>query len=310
MLVQMSSSCNASNFPPSFSSPNAFFCQLHICMSSSIGAPNFIIFSSVNFLLPLPVSAYVLYLGWRRWRRRGARGQMRHSDVFTYHMAVMELVSVLGIILTCFGTHANIPRLELYALQVYCTTVPGQILLHTLTCVERYLAVVHPVTYLDLRKTKGIRIRNTAILCVWLQSFVWINFVYLKSTTYSLLTFCVTGLVFAVIAFCCFSVLCVLNRPGPADRVGGRQHIHQSKLRALYTIEVIMAVLLLRLGGNIFASALYPTRLLGEAERCAVWMLMFWFCLPSSLVLPLLCLHREGKLTCCQRNAESGQGSN
>ncbi|CAB1440220.1 unnamed protein product [Pleuronectes platessa] len=282
---------------------------MHKCMTSTIGAPNIIIFSSVIFLVPLPLNVFVLYLGLQRWRRRGPGATMRNSDLFTYHMAVMELVSVLGTLLMCCGVHTDIPQLEMPGFQIYCVTVSGQMCFHTLTCVERYIAVVHPIRYLDLRKTKWIRIRNRAIGCVWLLSFLWINLMYLKSTTYALLNVGLTGLGFTIISFCCFSVLYVLNRPGPADRVGGRQHIDQSKLRALYTIEAIMGVLLLRLGGSIVASALYPTALLGEAESCVLWVLTFWFFLPSGLVLPLFFLHREGKLLCCQRNAESGQGS-
>ncbi|KAK2863367.1 hypothetical protein Q5P01_002900 [Channa striata] len=35
---------------------------------------------------------------------------------------------------------------------IFYFTIPGQTLFHVLTCVERYMAVVHPITYLGLKK--------------------------------------------------------------------------------------------------------------------------------------------------------------
>ncbi|GLD73492.1 uncharacterized protein AKAME5_002481700, partial [Lates japonicus] len=178
---------------------------------------------------------------------------MSHSDIFTYHMVIIELISVFGSSISCCGIHANLP--EMLELGVYLLSVnmSGQMLFHILTCAERYLAVVHPITYLGLRKTKGIRIRNIIIGCVWILCFAATSSMTLRDEVSMLiLSFSVLGFMLSVISFCSISVLCTLIRPGPADRVEGRQRIDQSKLRAFYTIMAILGVLLIRFGGNCF----------------------------------------------------------
>ena len=92
---------------------------------------------------------------------------------------------------------------------------------HMLTCVERYLAVVHPVIYLSLRRERGIRIRNISFGCVWLLSFG----ASLISFDNVLVNMDVSLFIFSlfVISFCSLSVLCVLIRPGPVEQGGDRE---------------------------------------------------------------------------------------
>ena len=121
--------------------------------------------------------------------------------------------------------------------------------------------------------------------------------------------FCVLAITFIAVSFCSLSVLCVLIRPGPGEESGGRQRVDKSKLRAFYAILAILGVLLFRTGGKIGVTILYSSVKMGESERCAVWLSVFWFCLPSSLVLPLLFLQKEVKSLCCKNNSESGHQS-
>lgn len=53
----------------------------------------------------------------------------------------------------------------------------GEILFHILTCVERCLAVVHPVPYLRLKNKRGVRIQAVSTGCVWLLRFVGIGWI-------------------------------------------------------------------------------------------------------------------------------------
>ncbi|KAK2899526.1 hypothetical protein Q8A73_012655 [Channa argus] len=148
-----------------------------------------------NIFLLLPLSLHVLFLGLQRWWHQRSFATTSHSDILTYHSAAMELICVLG------------------------TSI------HILTCVERYLAIVHPVIYVGLRQSRGVRIRNVSI-----------------------------GL----------SVLCVLIRPGPGNMGVNREQNY---------IDWCVVVA----SGNLVT-------------------------LPSSSVLPLLFLHRAGKLVCCHCN--------
>ncbi|KAI3375558.1 hypothetical protein L3Q82_003894 [Scortum barcoo] len=290
------------------SSSISFFYFMHNCFTSTVGAFSMTAFTITSILLLLPVYIFVLYLGHQRWQQQRSKMTMSHSDLFTFHMVVIELMSVLGSIFSCCGIFAELPQIIMLGIFLVCINLSGQIFFHTLTCMERYLAVVHPVTYLSLKQANGIRLRNITIICVWLISFGLTGFVYVASQISMLIvSICVISLVLFVTSFCSLSVLCVLVSPGPGERVVDRRKVDQSKLRAFYTILAILGVLLLRFGGYIFAIVAYVSDQLEENAKCGMWTSMIWLSLPSSLVLPLLFLQRAGKLLCCKNN-ESGQG--
>ena len=84
---------------------------------------------------------------------------------------------------------------------------------------------------------------------------------------------------------------------------GNREHVDQSKQRAFNTIMLIMGVLMFSFGGTVIVLA---TTALPESEACLVILCTLWFDLPSRLVLPLLFLHRAGKLQCYRQITKSG----
>ncbi|XP_078020887.1 uncharacterized protein LOC144459928, partial [Epinephelus lanceolatus] len=256
-------------------------------------------FNITRFLLLLPLCILVLYLGLQRWQRQrstSTAAAMTHSDIFTYHMVAVELVGLLGCILSCCGVfweHLDVFTVGYY---LWAFTWYGEMFFHILTCVERYLAVVHPVTYLSLRGERGIRIRNISIGCVWLICVGATGLVTLEDIAI-LWDFCLLGFSLIIMSFCSLSVLCVLIRPGPGEQGGDTERVDESKRRAFYTIVAILGVLLLRCCGNMMWAALIA---LEKSDECAVMLGDIWFNVPSSLVLPLLFLHRAGKLLCCK----------
>lgn len=286
------------------SSTNLYY-LLAECFSSTAGLLSNIAFIITNILFLLPLFTLVLYLGHQRWRQQ--RSAMSHTDLFTCHMVIIELMSVLGSALSCCSILIDLPVMMIPALYLLSINLTGQMFFHMLTCVERYVAVVHPVIYLGLRQASGIRARNITIGCIWLLCFVFTGFMSLQYNILIMIpSFFLTALVLIIILFCCLSVLWVLIRPGPGEGGGSRLHASQSKLRAFYTIMAILGVLLLRVGGNMLH---FVTYISPKTDRCGLWLSTPWYCLPSTLVLPLLFLHRAGKLPCCKNSTESGQGS-
>lgn len=181
----------------------------------------------------------------------------------------------------------------------------AEILFHLMTCVERYLAVIHPVIYLGLRKERGVRIRNASIGCVWLLCFgsTGVTILYLPNYP-SILLYCLLVVSVAVVSFCSFSVLCVLIGPGPGEGGRGKEQVDQAKDRAFHIITAITVVLWLWFVGLLVCIALISSPQLGPSSTCLVLACTGCLQLPGTLVLPLLYLHRAGKLPCCRYGNE------
>ncbi|KAI3375869.1 hypothetical protein L3Q82_003768 [Scortum barcoo] len=269
------------------------------CTDSSVGLFISTAYITTNAVLLLPLSILILCLGHRRWRRRSF-ATTSHSDIFTYHMAALELISVFSSAVFFCGTYAGLPEVMKVGYSVVSVVFPGQVMFHILTCVDRYLAVVHPITYLGLKNVRGVRIRNISIGCVWLLCFAWtgVRALYMPEAPV-IPYFCLLGFSLVVVSFCSLSVLCVLIRPGPGEVGGDRERVDQSKRRAFHTIVAIMAVLWFWFTGVLVCLSLEISHILSHNGGCVVLTSSSWFTLPSSLVLPLLFLHRAGKLPCC-----------
>ncbi|KAK7910075.1 hypothetical protein WMY93_014759 [Mugilogobius chulae] len=90
-----------------------------------------------------------------------------HSDVFTFHMMAIEMLTTVAAVLFMYGLSTKMEELTITAGLIFTFCSTGQIYFHSLTCVERYLAVVHPITYLRLKKRGGVTIRNISIGVAW-----------------------------------------------------------------------------------------------------------------------------------------------
>nr|XP_040038184.1 uncharacterized protein LOC120822501 [Gasterosteus aculeatus aculeatus] len=264
------------------------------CLFTQPSSLIFIASSTTVLLLLVPLFVLVLYLGFQRWRRQRSAcssAATSHSDSFAYHMVSIELLGVLGFILSNSSIHVPTYSVGLFLLSV---TWFGQTSFHILTCVERYLAVVHPVTYLSLRRERGIRIRNISIGGVWLVCFGEATMDVLGYLSLNF-NFCILIFAMAVVSFCSLSVLCVLIRPRPGEQGGDR--VDQSKRRAVCTIVAILGVLLLRCATGLAWVILYK---LGKEDPCEFIPAETWTNVLTSLVLPLLYLHRAGRLPGCK----------
>ncbi|XP_037832300.1 uncharacterized protein LOC112449861 isoform X1 [Kryptolebias marmoratus] len=251
----------------------------------------------IKVLFFFPLFIFILYYGLQKWRKNRSNSSasaLNHSDCFTYHLVLIELVGVFG----CFITFGGIYKIDLKIIQVgktlYSFSWYGQGLFHILTCVEHYLAVVHPITYLTLREKRKLIIRNIIIGCVWLLSLV--GMALSIEEHYVIMDSCFIILTITITPFCSLSVLCFLSRSGPGESNAWNERGDQSKQRAFYTIVSIQLVLLLRLAWTV-VFVFYTVK---KTNNCVVKTCESLFNLPSSLVLPLLFLQRAGKLMCSE----------
>lgn len=301
-----SSSFSTSLHPLSFFSANTLN-ELEACLRTPLGTYSITAYAIVSILVLLPLYIFILHLGFQQWRQHRSCMTINHSEIFTYHMVGIELMGVLNFTLICCGVHTGCKTVIVMGLHIFHIYSSGQTSVHLLTCVERYLAVVHPIAYQRLRNKKGIRIRNIVIFYWWLFC-IGGTFLNTADTKVAKIFFCsLTVSEFIVVCFLSLSVLKVLTRPGPGKEGRCRERVDQSKLRAFYAMLAVIVVLLFRFGGNLFTTAVYVVSQMEHRERCIVLGSILWTCLPSSLLLPLLSLHRAGKLACCKKKKESGR---
>ncbi|KAI3376072.1 hypothetical protein L3Q82_016611 [Scortum barcoo] len=182
-----------------------------------------------------------------------AETTMNPIDIFAYHMVTMEMMGISGSIVCCYGAFAMISCVKMF--------------FHVLTCIKRYLAIAHPITYLNLMKSGSGAIRNISIGCVWFICSGLVALRLLSRTNFTIILF-FCNLVFSliVISFCSLSVLRVLTRPGPGEKGGNKGKINAVKQWAFVTIMAIMAVLLHRFGRNLVCLALASSSVLSDSD--------------------------------------------
>lgn len=299
-------SLNSSSSPLS----NSFlYPHFYKCSESAIGSTAFTTFTCTSFLLLPPLCLLVLRVGIERWwkqRRVSTARTVSHSDFLTYNIVAMEPIGLFASGIYCVGIYMENQRMMKAGVYTVFIVYLGRLLFQCLTCVEHYLAVIHPITYLSLKTERGIKIRNTSIGCVWLLCLGMLSLVASYSPvlpTVPFFAFFAFGLI--VITFCSLSVLFALIRPGPGEVGGQRKRVDQTKRRALMTILAITGVIFLKYVGLLVCTAVHASSLLDYYDGCVVLMSAFWFCLPSSLSLPLLFLYRAGKLPCFSPKVQS-----
>lgn len=264
------------------------------CYLSKDGTIIFTAFALTYFLLSFPLCLYVLNLVFQRWwqqRSSSTTAVMSSADVFTLHIAAVTQIGVFGCLVVSCGLHGSNYFVIIGGLTCWLFSWYGETIFHVLTCLERYLAVVHPITYLELRSERGIFIRNISFVCVWLLCLVR-TFIVTSERINIILD--VIGQIFSlsIAIFCNFNIFYILFRPTPGKQ--GRDGIDRTKLRALIIIMAIVGTLFLRFTSNLVIYSyyfFYST----EKHNCIIVCLGIWSNIPSSVVIPLLFLHRAWK---------------
>lgn len=72
------------------------------------GSIMFTTITALRIILLLPLCTFVLYLGHQQWKHQRSFKTASHADIFTYHMAAMELIFVMGVFLSFGGTNQSV----------------------------------------------------------------------------------------------------------------------------------------------------------------------------------------------------------
>lgn len=267
--------------------------SIECCLFTEGGKIVFTAFALTYCLLCVPASLYILFVALQSWwqqRSSSTTAATSQADVFAFHIAAITVIGVFGCLLVCYGLHENQPIVMFGGVCCWLFSWYGETFFHTLTCLERYLAVAHPIMYLKLKSERGIFIRNISFVCVWLFCLLRTFMIYSPSK----LVFDVFGQIFSLIVaiVCNFFVFHILIRPIPGKQ--GRDVANRTKQKAFIIVMAILVALTLRFVSNLALYSYYLFNSTGE-QNCFAIFASIWFNIPSSLVIPSLFLHRAWK---------------
>ncbi|KAJ0069879.1 hypothetical protein NL108_016041, partial [Boleophthalmus pectinirostris] len=238
-------------------------------------------FNLVTVPLVLPLCVYILFVGARRWRSRAA---VSHTDFFTYNMVLIQVFGILGSCLLTGNQAFGDPMIAMIGISMFLLNSSSVLIFQIVTCLERYLAVVHPVTYLNMKSRTWALIRNLSCALVWLTCVV--QAVLLGKSTdfegYYFFSLLHLSLSLFAVMFCNLRVIFVLTRPGPGD--GARAG--QSNQKTLILIAAITGALLVKFAGDLLSPLSFL--MLEEdvnliTSSCLLNFSVMWFSLPSTL---------------------------
>ncbi|KAM9734639.1 proteinase-activated receptor 3 [Menidia menidia] len=249
-----------------------------------------------NMFLGIPANIMVLWLIHKNSRDSST------SDIFILHLAVLDVLFCL------------IPPLELanivflttsstwYVLRFFYGIKDTSPLLLSCICLDRYVAVLHPLAFAEL---KDRRHRAVLVGAVWLVILAYAAAKCVGTIVHFDRVFTAMILAaFAFMVFCNIAILWALRQSGP-----GRDEMHPVKRRAFKMVLIILAIIVF----NYFPPvALFPFQSYFSPAvfRCYVHYVAFGLMDFSSTIQPVLYLSKE-RLTwrpsCCQTSESQTQ---
>ncbi|XP_029605624.1 P2Y purinoceptor 8 [Salmo trutta] len=245
---------------------------------------------SINLILSLPTNAYVL------WLIVSGAGGMMASDFFSLNLAVTDILTCLSSLMFILHNHILHYLQEdgvLWSVAIFFKgfILTGRPLFQCCICVERYLAVVYPVTFL---KYKPLRYRVGCCAVVWLM-VLGSCFAYMLGESKCIMndfTLGFTLVMCSVMLFCCLAVLRALKCPGPGEEEG----MNNMKLRAFKIISMILVSMVVTYLPLVLQLIIY--RFIKQVEYTFGMSICFTILVVSGFVQPLLYIHRAEKLPC------------
>nr|XP_040053036.1 proteinase-activated receptor 3-like [Gasterosteus aculeatus aculeatus] len=242
----------------------------------------------VNMFLGIPANIMVL------WLIRSKKGDSSTSDIFIFHLAILDMFFCLTPPLEVANIVFLTTSSTWYVLRFFYGIKDTSPLFLCCICLDRYMAVVHPITFTEL---KGRRHRTVMAAVVWLIILAYAGAKSADDIPNFEAVFTATILAaFAFMVFCNISILLALRQSGP-----GRDEMHPVKKRAFKMVLIILAIIVF----NYFPLvALMPFKSYFQpgVSLCYVHYVVFGLMDFSSSIQPMLYLSKE-KLHCCQSGA-------
>ncbi|XP_018595817.2 proteinase-activated receptor 3-like [Scleropages formosus] len=247
----------------------------------------------VNMFLGIPGNVMVLWLLLRNKRDSST------SDIFILHLAILDtlfcLIPPLELVNIVYVTTSS----TWYVLRFFYGIKDSSPLFLSCICVDRYIAVVHPLTFSAL---KDRRHRAVCVAVVWLITLAYAAAKCMGNILNFAKTFTVMILAtFAIMLFCNLSILSALRKSAPA-----RDEMHPVKKKAFRTVLLILTIIVFNYLPPV---ALFPFQeyFPQDVFLCYIHYIAFGFMDISSSIQPMLYLCKDiscSRSCCCKSCAD------
>ncbi|XDV31837.1 hypothetical protein PO909_002786 [Leuciscus waleckii] len=241
---------------------------------------------TISLLFGLPTHSYVIWLIITATERGVA------SEFFNLNLSVCELgvclASLISALSFCFFSLSTLKSFLLGCV------ITGRPLFQCLICVERYLAVVHPVTFL---KYKPLRYRVICCTAAWITILgsCFLCLLFSDNLKFALFLSGQFLLFFSIQLFCVVAVLRALKQSGPGERGREKKEENHMKKRA-FNIILITTVSMVILNVPRIITGFSEIRTSDNTPT--TWFTALTCFIMAGFVQPVLFLHRTGKLSC------------
>ncbi len=264
------------------------------CKDSYAGISVQLCVIALDYIVQLPVQIWVLWLGISKMRKTG---HLAASHILTMNLSALECVGTIlyssTIVAFAFKSQETVLFTTFFS---GCYRV-GRPFMNSLNCVERYIAVAHPVIY---RNQATVKHRYIGAGLVWLLTLIYGGLAVSLYTRYTrdiyILSLAISLL---VITACSLGVLKVLLRPSPGETQ--KEGMPRQKKRAFVIITGILVCISVPYGMEIFQFIMM--KYLANDTFGLLVGINFLIMRPSSVIQSMLYLSKRKKLPCTRKDS-------
>lgn len=240
----------------------------------------------INFLLGLPLNIYALVL---LFRAGGPDGSVSFSVNQCFAEILFTLLTPLYVV-----SHVHMTNVYfLHAVTFFTgSCMSARFLFQSSVCCERYLAVVHPITFL---KYKSMKYRKIGLSMIWTYSFIW-GIIMCNSLNPHYAVMGIMNLIALIVhIYLCFSILRVLRKPSPGERERKDGRANVAKKKAFQHVSFSLLLFLMQ---TVPFVVVFGTKdkLSPNAFFNGVTIAMDFY-VAAGIMIPVLTLHQIDKLT-------------
>ncbi|XP_056589602.1 P2Y purinoceptor 3-like [Triplophysa dalaica] len=238
----------------------------------------------VNMFFGLPTNSFVLWLSMKEI----IRGQS--TEIFIFNTALVEIIFSFAFILVILYYFFRCMACQIPTITLGLIMLVGRPLFQSCICVERYLGVAHPLTFLKL---KPMKYRIACGVVGWM-AIVSSCLTVLKDP-FEMYMFLLPGYVafFLIKLYTCSMVLKALVRPGPRQR----EAVNRDKIKAFRIMQIVLVSSMFTYIPVICSLVLY--HILVYERFLWYWSISLSTGIIMGFVQPFLYLRKVGKLSLC-----------